>query len=87
MEVHWDSISTVRRLEECLWFSYEEVLYNILIELRVPMKLVTLTEMCLNETYNKVHVSVGKHLCDTFHIQSGLKHGNVLTSQLFNIIL
>jgi hypothetical protein len=31
-----------------------EVLYNILIELGVAMKLVRLSKMCLNETYSKV---------------------------------
>ena len=28
-----------------------EVLYNILIEFGIPMKLVTLIKMCLNETF------------------------------------
>jgi hypothetical protein len=31
-----------------------EVLYNILIEFRVPMKLVGLIKICLNETHSKV---------------------------------
>jgi hypothetical protein len=29
-------------------------LYNILIQFGVPMKLVRLIKMCLNETYSKV---------------------------------
>jgi hypothetical protein len=39
-----------------------EVLYNILIEFEVPMKLVRLIKMCLNVTYSKVHT--GKHLSE-----------------------
>jgi hypothetical protein len=41
-----------------------EVLYHILIEFGVPMKLVRLIKMYLNETYSKVHI--GKHLSDSF---------------------
>jgi hypothetical protein len=33
-----------------------EVLYNILTESGVPMILVRLIKMCLNETYSKVHI-------------------------------
>jgi hypothetical protein len=33
-----------------------EVLYNILIEFGIPMKLVRLTKMCLSETYSRVSV-------------------------------
>jgi hypothetical protein len=34
-------------------------LYNILVEFRIPMKLIRLIKMCLNETYSKV--SIGKN--------------------------
>jgi hypothetical protein len=47
-----------------------EVLYSILIEFGVPMKLVRLIKMCLNETSSKV--SVGKHLSDVFPIRNYL---------------
>jgi hypothetical protein len=50
-----------------------EVLYNILIEFGIPLKLVRLIKMCLNEMYSKV--GVGKHLSDNFPIQNGLKAG------------
>jgi hypothetical protein len=59
-----------------------EVLYNIVIEFGVPMKLVRLIKMCLNETYGKVRI--GKHLSESFPIQNGLKQGDALSPLLFN---
>ena len=37
-----------------------EVLYDILVEFGVPVRLVRLMKMCLNETYSRVRV--GKHV-------------------------
>jgi len=48
-----------------------EVLYNILIEFGIPMKLVRLMKMCLNETYSRV--CIGKHLSDIFPSKNDLK--------------
>jgi hypothetical protein len=73
--IHLKAYDSVRR----------EVLYNILIEFGLPMKLVRLTKMCLNETYNKIRM--GKHLSDNFSIQNGLKQGEVLSLLLFNFAL
>jgi hypothetical protein len=42
-----------------------EVLYNIVIEYGVPMKLVSLIKMCLNEIYYS-NVHIGKHLTTYF---------------------
>jgi hypothetical protein len=61
-----------------------EILYNILIEFWVPMNLVRLMKMCLNETYSKVRI--GKHLSDSFPIQNGLKQ-DALSSLFFNFAL
>jgi hypothetical protein len=62
-----------------------EVLYNILIEFGIPMKLGRLVKMCLNETYSRVWV--GKHLSDTFPIKNGLKQADALSPLLFNFTL
>jgi hypothetical protein len=41
--------------------------------------------MCLNETYSKVRT--GKHLCERFLIENGLKQGDSLSPSLFNFAL
>jgi hypothetical protein len=58
------------------------VLYNILTEFWVPMKLLRLNRMCLNEAYSKV--LIGKNFFHNFHIQNGLKQGDALSPLLFN---
>jgi hypothetical protein len=63
----------------------KEVLYSILIEFGIPMKLVRLIKMCLNETYSKVNI--GKYFPDSFPIQNGLMQGDALSPLLFNFAL
>jgi len=62
-----------------------EVLYNILIESGIPMKLIRLIKMCLPAMYSRVQV--GKNLSDMFCIRNGWKQGNALSSLLFNFVL
>jgi hypothetical protein len=62
-----------------------EVLYNILVELGIPRKLVGLIKMCLKETYSTMHV--GKFQCDKFPIQNGVKQGDALSPFLFSFAL
>jgi hypothetical protein len=61
------------------------VLYSILIEFGIPVKLVRLIKMCSNETYSEVRI--GKHLSDSLPVQNGLKQGDALSPLLFNVAL
>jgi hypothetical protein len=69
-ENKWEYNETVHQLFADFKKAYDwirrEVLYNILIEFGVPMKLDRPIKMCLNETYCKVRI--GKHLSDNFPI-------------------
>jgi len=62
-----------------------DVLYNVLIEFVIPMKVVKLIKMCLTEMHNRI--SVGKNLSDVFLIRNGLKQGEALSPLLFNFAL
>jgi hypothetical protein len=89
LEKKWEYNESVHQLFIDFRKSYDsvrrEVLYNILIEFGIPMKLVRLVKMCLNETYSRVRV--GQHLCDTFPIKKCLKQGDALSPLLFNFAL
>ena len=61
-----------------------EVLCNILIEFPIPIKLVTLIEMCLTGMISRA--CVRKNLSDMFPIRNCLKKGNGLSSLLFNFV-
>ena len=60
-------------------------MFNILSEFVVPMKLVRLIKMCVNETY--ISVEVGKLLSDTFPVRNGLEQEDALLPLLFNFAL
>ena len=59
-----------------------DVLYNTLVEDDIPMKLLRLIKMCLNETYSTIRV--GKHFSGKFPIKNGSKQGDALSPLLFN---
>ena len=63
----------------------KEALYNILTVIGIPMKLVRLIKMSLNETYSRVWV--GKNLFDMFPFRNGLKQGDALSPLLINLAL
>jgi len=86
MGIQRSSASALHTLQENLYDSIRrEVLYNILSEFGIPMKLVRLIKMCLNETHNIVWV--GNNLSDMFPITNGLKQGDALPPLLFNFVL
>jgi hypothetical protein len=62
-----------------------KVLYNILIEFGIPMKLVKLIKMCLNGTCSKVRIV--KYLYDNFSVRNCVKQGDALSPLLFNFAL
>jgi hypothetical protein len=75
LEKEWKYGETVQQLFIDFSKAYDsvkrEVLYSILIENGMPMKLVRCIKTCLNWIYIKV--GRGKRLSDRFPIQSGLK--------------
>jgi hypothetical protein len=60
-------------------------LYNILIDFGIPMKLVRLINICLNETYSRIRVD--KYWSDMFSIRKGSKQGDALSPLLVNFAL
>jgi hypothetical protein len=85
----WEYNETVHQLFIDFKKAYDsvrrEILYNILIEFGIPMKLVRVIKMCLNETCSKVRLV--KHLSDSFPIENGLRQGDALPTLLFNFAL
>jgi len=59
-------------------------MYNNLIEFGIPMKVVRLIKMCVNETY--ISVEVGKHLSDMFPIRNGFKQEDALLPLLSTLL-
>jgi len=77
LEIKWEYIEAVLQLFIDFKKAYDsvkrEMLYNILIEFGIPMKLVRLIKVYLNETFSRVRV--GKDLSDVFRSRNGLKQG------------
>ena len=87
LENKWEYIQAVHQLFIDFKKVYDsvrrEVLYNILTEYGIPMKLIRLIKMCLTETYSRVRV--GKNLSDIFPIRNGLKQGDGLSPLLLTL--
>jgi hypothetical protein len=59
-----------------------EVLYNIVIEYGILVKLIWLIKMCLNETCSKVCIET--HLTGMFRMKNDLREGDALSPLIFN---
>jgi hypothetical protein len=66
LEKKWEYNETAHQLFIDFKKAYDsisrKVLWHNLIEFVVPMKVVRLIKMCLNEMYSKAHI--GKHLTE-----------------------
>jgi hypothetical protein len=79
--VQWDSNQLFIDYEKACDTVRGEVLYNMFPELGIPMELVGLIKMCLNQISSKV--CKGKNLSQ-FPVQNHMKQGDALSSLLFN---
>jgi hypothetical protein len=88
-EIKWEYNGPVHQLFIDFKKAYDsvgrEALYNILIEVGIPRKLVGLIEMCLNKTYSTVRI--GNLQSEKFSIHNGLKQGDALLPLHFNFAL
>jgi hypothetical protein len=64
LEKEWEYHEMLHQLLTYIKKVRREVLYNIMMEFGIPMKLVRMIKVCSNEAYNKV--CIGKHLSDDF---------------------
>jgi len=51
----------------------------------MPMKLIKLIKICLNETYRKFHT--GKNMSDVFPNRNFLREGDILLPLIFKFAL
>jgi hypothetical protein len=89
LEKKWEFCGVVHQLFIDFKKAYDSIirckLYQILVSLGVPKKLVKLVQVCLNG--HRGRVRVGGDLSDPFDILNGLKQGDALSSVLFNLAL
>jgi hypothetical protein len=88
LEKKWEYNGTAYQLFIDLKKAYDsvrrELLYSVLIECGTPRKLTGLIQMCLDETYNTVHI--GKYQSDKVPIQNGLNR-EMLYHHCFSTLL
>ena len=64
---------------------HRESLWKIMREFQIPLKLINMCKLCIQDTYSKVRIK-GKTSA-AFKNKTGLKQGDALSPLLFNIAL
>ena len=89
LEKEWESNEDVCQLFIDFEKAYDSIkresLYDILIKIGVPKKLVRIIKTCLDGAQSKVRV--GSFLSSSFPIEKGLKQGDALSPLLFHFAL
>ena len=89
LEKKWEFRGVVHQLFTDFRKAYDSIIrckmYQILVSLGVPKKLVKMVQVCLNG--HRGRVRVGGYLSDPFEILNGLKQGDALSTILFNLVL
>lgn len=62
-----------------------EVLWDALITFGIPTKIMKMIKLCMNKTRCKVRFN--QHMSDEFEVKTGLRQGDALSPELFNIVL
>lgn len=85
MEKKWEFGQVLHQLFVDFKKAYDSTkrnkMYQILVFLGVPKKLVKLVRVCLNESSGRVRV--GDNVSEPFQIRDGLKQGDGLSTTLF----
>jgi len=89
LEKKWEFDQPVHQLYIDFKKAYDSIkrerMFEILIRLGIPKKLVNLVQVCLKDTRSRV--KIGNQMSETFNIHNGLKQGDALSHLLFNLVL
>ena len=89
IEKNWEYNKPFHQLFVDFIKAYDSIIktkmYQILITMGIPKKLVKMIQVCIHD--NKGRVRVTNELSNPFEIREGLKQGDALSPLLFNLVL